>query len=116
MLENQKEIVVKAADKKLAFDMKLIDVSQLSGLTDYFFICSGNTERQANAIADEIDQQMSVAGIKPNAIEGYRQGNWILMDYGNIIVHVFKKETREYYNLDGLWKDAAQSDIEEYLK
>lgn len=116
MIEKAKETVVKAADKKLAFDMNLINVSQLSGLTDYFFICSGNTERQAMAIADEIESQMKKEGIVCDKVEGYRDGNWILLDFGNLIVHVFKKETREFYSLDNLWKDAVKSDIETYLK
>jgi ribosome-associated protein len=82
-----------------------------SSITDYFLICSGGSERQVRAIADAIDAASGPSGIASLGIEGYREGRWILMDYGDVIVHVFSQDTREYYDLERLWANAPKLDL-----
>jgi ribosome-associated protein len=98
-----------AADKK-ALDVAVLDMREISSITDYFVICSGGSERQVQAIADAIDEQMSQSGVRCLGIEGYREGRWVLMDYGDLIVHVFSKEMREFYDLERLWANAPKID------
>lgn len=78
----------------------------MTSLADYFVICSGNTSRQVKAIVDEIDYRLSAARVIPHHVEGLTESKWVLMDYGDVVVHVFDEETREYYDLEGLWGDA----------
>ena len=88
----------------------------MTGLTiiaDYFVICSGDSTTQVKAIAESIEKEFSSAGIKPLGIEGLNYGHWVLLDYGDVVVHVFEKETREYYNLEKLWMDAKTVDFDE---
>jgi ribosome-associated protein len=99
-----------AADKK-AMDVVVLDMRDASSITDYFLICSGGSERQVQAIADAIDEQLGGAGIASLGVEGYREGRWILMDYGDIIVHVFLRETRDFYDLERLWANAPKIDL-----
>ncbi len=103
--------IIKAAEDKKAFDIKVVDIEGISSIADYFIIISGNNERQAIAISDEIDAKMSEAGIEPLSIEGRQTGKWIILDYGDQIVHVFEKNEREFYNLEKLWIDAKTYDI-----
>jgi ribosome-associated protein len=96
-----------AMDKK-ALDLVVLDVREVTTLADYFIICSGATSRQVKAIADEIDFRLSAERVFPHHIEGLPACHWVLMDYGDIVVHVFDDEAREYYDLDGLWGDAPK--------
>jgi len=98
------------ADRK-AIDVVVLDIADVSSITDYFLICSGGSARQAQAIADAIDEQLKKAGIMPLGIEGYRDGRWILMDYGDVIVHIFAQETRDFYDLEHLWANAPRLDL-----
>jgi len=98
------------ADKK-AMDVVVLDMADASSITDYFVICSGGSQRQVQAIADAIGEQLKQAGITSLGVEGYRQGHWILMDYGDVIVHVFSQETREFYDLERLWANAPKIDL-----
>lgn len=117
MTERDKKlsIVLNAADSKKAFDMKILDISTLTNITDYFAIFSGNSERQVTAIADEIIDKMKEEGHEVYHIEGYRNGRWILIDFGDIVVHVFHKEDREFYNLERLWIDGKDIDIKNII-
>jgi ribosome-associated protein len=99
-----------AADRK-AVDVVVLNMRDASSVTDYFLICSGSSERQVRAIADAIDEASGPSGIAPLGIEGYREGRWILMDYGDVIVHVFSQDTREYYDLERLWANAPKLDF-----
>lgn len=90
-----------------------MNVGPLIGITDYFVICSGNTERQVGTIVDEVHERLKLAGIKPYRREGEREQRWVLLDYLDFVVHVFHKETRDYYELERLWKDAAKVPFEE---
>jgi ribosome-associated protein len=96
-----------ATDRK-AMDVVVLDMRDASSITDYFLICSGGSERQVRAIADAIDEQLGPSGIASLGVEGYREGHWILMDYGDVIVHVFSEETRDYYDLERLWANAPK--------
>ena len=98
------------ADRK-AMGVVVLDMRDSSPITDYFLICSGGSERQVRAIADAIDEELGPLGLTSLGVEGYREGHWILMDYGDVIVHVFSQETREYYDLERLWANAPRIDL-----
>ena len=93
----------RAAESKKALDIKILDVEEVSGFTDFFIICSGTNPRQNHAISDEIGEQLSKIGYKPVSTEGYESAGWILMDYGDFVIHIFSEETRHYYDLERLW-------------
>ncbi len=116
MNQNEKlKIIVKAADSKRADDIKIIKIADLTIISDYFVIANGNSSTQTKAIADEIEFKMKESGISPLRTEGYQGANWIILDYGDIVVHVFYKETREFYNLERLWNDGEEIDAEALL-
>ncbi|HYB21142.1 MAG TPA: ribosome silencing factor [Thermodesulfobacteriota bacterium] len=97
-------------DRK-AIDLVIIEVGNLSSFTDYFLICSGNSDRQVQAIASHIEEKMSKQGIRPLGVEGKREGRWILLDYGDVIVHVFYRPAREFYDLERLWSEAPRVEL-----
>lgn len=101
-----------AADEKLAEEIAVIDVSDVLTITDLFVIASASNERQVAAIVDEVEDKLREAGAKPIRREGTREGRWALLDYGEIVVHIFRTEEREYYALDRLWRDCPLVDIE----
>ncbi len=108
---DSKEIAVKCAkiaDEKKAQDIVILDVDKISSITDYFVICSAINERQLHAIADEIDKQMKKISVMKYGMEGYREAKWVLIDYGDVIVHIFEKEIRSYYDLELLWGDSPK--------
>jgi ribosome-associated protein len=94
-----------AAADKLATDIVLIDVSDRLAITDVFVVATGNNERQVEAIVDEVEEKLRLAGTKPIRREGQRDGRWVLLDYGDIVVHVQHSEERVFYSLERLWKD-----------
>ena len=91
---------------KKGYDVKILDLRELTTIADYFIICTGDSETQVKAIADEVDKKMREMGTKSWHTEGYRGLNWVLVDFVDVVVHIFKKETREFYNLEKLWGDA----------
>ncbi|MDQ2748874.1 MAG: ribosome silencing factor [Pseudonocardiales bacterium] len=95
----------RAASNKLATDVVLIDVSERLALTDVFVIATGNNERQVEAIVDEVEEKLRLAGVKPLRREGRRDGRWVLLDYAEIVVHVQHAEERAFYALERLWRD-----------
>jgi ribosome-associated protein len=99
-------VAAQAASSKKAMDIAILDVSSLIGITDYFVICSGNTERQVKTIVDEIERRLREDGVKPYRREGEREQRWVLVDYLDVVVHVFHQEDRDFYNLERLWSDA----------
>jgi ribosome-associated protein len=101
-------VCAKIADGKKAQDIVILDVNKISSITDYFVICSAINERQLHAIADEIDKQMKKISVMKYGMEGYREAKWVLIDYGDFIVHIFEKEIRGYYDLELLWGDAPK--------
>jgi ribosome-associated protein len=101
----------RAAIDKKAENVKILDLTELSGFTDYFVICSGISDRQIQAIADSVEFAMSTAGRELISIEGYAEGRWVLMDFGDVVVHVFLDALREYYDIENLWADAPRVKI-----
>jgi len=96
----------KYALSKKAFDIKILDLRKISAVCDYFVICSANVELHAQAIADAILENLEEEGVKVWHNEGYQASKWVLLDYVDVVVHIFLKETRDYYSLDRLWGDA----------
>lgn len=103
--------IAKALDEKKAEDIQVLDVLELTSLAEYFVICNGTSSTQVKALSDEVQEQMTKIGIEPHHIEGERGGNWVLLDYDGVIVHIFYRETREFYKLDKLWNDAEKVDF-----
>ena len=110
------EISVKALDSKRAEDIKVIGIRDLTVIADYFVIANGTSTTQTKALADEVEYKLKESGLMPLRIEGYQSANWIVLDYGSVVVHVFYKETRQFYNLERLWSDGEQIDISHPLK
>ena len=91
--------------EKKALDIKIIDVRKITTLTDFFIICTSESSPQTRAISDHINKQMRIEGIKVWHIEGYENLDWVLLDYINIVIHIFSKESRDYYDIERLWAD-----------
>ena len=105
------ELAVKAADSKRAEDIVALDVQEISLLADYFVICHGNSDKQVGAIVDAIDAAASENGVTTNRIEGKESGKWVLVDLGDVVIHVFHASERSFYNLEKLWSDAPLVDL-----
>jgi ribosome-associated protein len=97
-----------AADSKKAFEILVLDLSKLTSICDYFVICSGSNSTQVGAIAEGIGHDLAKAGVHPSHVEGATGANWVLMDYGDVVVHVFEEQTRTYYSLEKLWGEAPR--------
>ena len=106
-------IAAKAADDKKADDILIMNMQDITIITDYFMICSGRSGIQVQAIADYIEEKTEEAGVRVNHREGYQEAKWVLLDYGAIIVHVFQDEDRAFYDLERLWADAPVFTLEE---
>ena len=104
-------IACKAIDDKKALDIKVIDIREVSVIADYFVITSGSNLNQVQAIVDNVEEQLGRAGFEAKQIEGNRNSSWILMDYGDIIVHIFSKEDRLFYDLERIWRDGKIVDV-----
>lgn len=98
---------------KKGFDVKILELRELTAMADYFVICSADSDTQVKAIADEIDKNLKDEGIRAWHKEGYKGLNWVLLDYVDVVVHIFKKDVRSYYNLERLWGDAPSVDIKD---
>lgn len=113
--EEKIKTAVKALDSKRAEDIQVIGIGDLTIIADYFIIANGMSNTQTKALAEEVEFKLSQLGVEPNRTEGYQGQTWIVLDYGDIVVHVFYKETRDYYNLERLWSDGTPVDISQYL-
>ena len=98
-------LAVEALEDKKAEDITIIDISEVSVLADYFIIADGNNKNQVQAMVDNVQEELFKAGYEMKQMEGYREGNWILLDFGDIIIHIFDKENRLFYDLERIWKD-----------
>ncbi|HXT50236.1 MAG TPA: ribosome silencing factor [Thermoanaerobaculia bacterium] len=103
--EAVREVVAAALDRK-AEDLKVLEVGELTHFTDYFLVCSGQNPRQVQAIADGVERRLRDHKLRPAHVEGYQTGQWVLMDYGDFVLHVFLQERRRFYGLERLWGDA----------
>jgi ribosome-associated protein len=101
-------LCAKAAYEKKADEIRVLNVSALTYVADYFIVCSGGSQRQVMAVAEAIDKMLAQAGCSPLSVEGTSHANWILMDYNDVIVHIFLTDQREFYGLDQLWGDAKK--------
>ncbi len=108
------KLAISALQEKKGEDVRVIDIRQVSVVADYFLIASGSNVNQVQAMTDNVEEVLGKAGYPCRQIEGYQSANWILMDYGDIIVHVFCKEDRLFYDLERIWRDGKIVDAEEF--
>ncbi len=106
------KLAYQALDEKKAKDIKVIDISNLSVIADYFVIADGENQNQLQAMQDSVDEVFDKAGVCVKQIEGNQKSTWILMDYGDIIVHIFSKEDRLFYDLERIWRDGTIIDVD----
>jgi ribosome-associated protein len=105
----QVALAIKAVESKKGEDVAILEMDRTAGaFTDFFIVCSGTNPRQIQAIADEVEMQLSRAGVRPNSLEGYNQAEWVLLDYVDFVVHVFSERARKFYDLERLWKSARR--------
>ena len=104
--------IVELIQEKKGYNIKIFNLKGLASFADYFIICSADVDVQVKAIADEVDKKLRKEGIKSYHKEGYNTLNWVLLDYFDVVVHVFRKDSREFYNIEKLWGDAEVTDIE----
>ncbi len=112
---NTKELVkiaVNALEDKKAEDVKIIDISNVSVIADYFIIAGGDNMHQIKAMADEVEEKLGRAGLLCKQVEGYDSANWVLLDFGDIIVHIFDRENRLLFDLERIWGDGKKVDID----
>lgn len=109
------EIAVKALDSKKGKEIRLIRIDKITTLAEYFVICTGTSNTQINALGDEVEKELMLAGEEPLHREGYRGGTWVLLDYGCVVVHIFNDEARKFYSLEHLWADGEEVDLSAIL-
>jgi len=102
---------VRAALDKKAMEVVVLDLRHTPAFTDFFLLCSGQNQRQVHAIADAVEEALRAAKVRPNHVEGYDRGDWVLMDFFSFIVHIFTPQTREFYSLERLWGDAERIEV-----
>ena len=102
------DVYIEAASEKKALNLIVLDVRDLTSIADVFIICSGQSNRQVNAIADAIVAKLKKHKIKPLSVEGTGEGHWVLLDYGHVVIHVFYEPVRAFFDLEGLWADAKR--------
>ena len=108
-LKQQVTAAIAACQEKKAEDISILELEKDSGaFTDYFVVCSGSNPRQIQAISDEVEDRLKKAGMRPTHVEGYKQAEWVLIDYVDFVVHIFTEKARQYYDLERLWKSAKK--------
>lgn len=111
-LDEELQLAIMCASEKKAAKMVALDLRQIASFTEFFVICSGSNQRQVQAISDEISEQLKKQLKRsPVRIEGYKSGEWVLLDYGDFVFHIFDKEARDFYDLERLWLDATKVEI-----
>jgi len=101
-------LCMKIIRERKAVNPVLFDVGKMTSITDYFIVTSGNSSRQVQAISQHVARSMRERGFKPSGVEGEREGHWVLMDYGDVVIHIFYQPVREFYDLEGLWAEASR--------
>ncbi len=104
-------MAVRAAESKKATDIRVLDLSAITSFADYFVICTGANARNVQAISDEVNLRLKDYGELPLSVEGYNQGEWVLADYGDFLVHIFSPKARQYYDLERLWRNAKTVEV-----
>lgn len=110
------KLALRAVDSKKAVDIVVLDISKVASFADYFVVCTGESTRQIQAIVDEVEDLLKKNGYRASHIEGYRNCEWVLMDYLDFVVHVFSKTARAYYDLERLWRDGRRMDVARLLE
>ena len=110
------KIAINAADDKKAYDLVALDITEIASFANYFLFCTGDSSRQIQAIADEVEQQLKESGVRPSHVEGYKNAEWILMDYMGFVIHIFSKNARAYYDLERLWRDGKKLDTSTHIQ
>jgi ribosome-associated protein len=103
--------IIEALEDKKAEDIKVIDISGISSVADYFVITNGTNKSQIQALADSVEEKLAATSVHPKNIEGYNGANWILMDYSDILVHIFDSESRGFYDLERMWRDGKNIEV-----
>ena len=114
-LDPSLKFYIQAALGRKATDLVLLDIRELTSFADVFIICTGRSNRQVSAIAEHIKADLKGNGIQPLGIEGMAEGQWVLMDYGHILIHVFLEPVREFYDLEGFWSNARRISVGDYV-
>ncbi len=115
-LDAEVKLAIECASEKKAFDLAALDLREIASFAEFFVICSGANQRQVQAICDEIEEQLKKQlKSRPVRIEGYRTADWVLLDYGDFIVHIFEQKAREFYDLERLWRDAKKVQLPEEI-
>jgi ribosome-associated protein len=107
------KLAISALEDKKAQDIKIIDISEVSVIADYFIIASGTNRSQIQAMSDNVEETLGKAGCPVKQIEGYQNANWVLLDFNDVIVHIFDKENRLFYDLERIWRDGKQIEPDE---
>ena len=118
-MNTPKEIALRAAkvlDDRKGLGIKLLEVTDVTSIADYFLICTGTSSTHVKALCDAVEEALDEAGEPALRREGHRSGTWVLLDYGCLVVHVFTEETRQFYDLERLWSDAKKVDLESILR
>lgn len=110
------KVALKALDDKQAEEIKVLDIREITVLADYFVIAHGNNKSHIKALIDRTEEMLSRNGYEPKQIEGYQSASWILLDYGSIIIHIFGKEDRLFYDLERIWSDGKNIDVQDLLE
>ena len=110
------KLALEALEDKKAMDVRILDITHVSTLADYFMIASGSNRNQVQAMADNVEEVLGKAGVHPKQIEGYQTANWILMDYGDVVIHIFDEENRLFYDLERIWRDGKVVEKERLCK
>ncbi len=108
--EKMTRLAIKGLEEKKANDIRILDIEKISTLADYFIIASGSNRNQVQAMSDSVEELLGKEGFTPKHIEGYHNANWILMDYGDIVLHLFDEENRLFYDLERIWRDGVAVD------
>ena len=114
---NSREMVklaCEAMEEKKAQDIKIIDIEKVSTLADYFIIASGSNRNRVQAMADNVNEILGRAGVEPKQVEGYQNANWILLDYRDVVIHIFDEENRLFYDLERIWRDGSLVNREDF--
>ena len=110
------KIALKAADDKKARDLLALDITGIASFANYFLFCTGDSSRQIQAIADEIQKKLKESGIQASHVEGYQNSEWILLDYFDLVVHIFSEKARIFYDLERLWRDGKKLDTDAIIR
>lgn len=112
-ITNNLKLIINALEDKKAENIQVIDISEISTVADYFVITNGSNRSQIQTLSDNVEEKLAAQKVSPRSIEGYNAANWILMDYNDILVHIFDNESRGFYDLERMWRDGKTVQVQE---